>query len=151
MLRVRTKGNTRCSRDAKYYADLCVKRTSTRLLSFFSLHLLYRNMDTMTDQLVDIVSALRDASIEVPAIGLSLPILELLHAILITYTYRTALKENHADIGWGQGLLATIVMSAGGGSTASLLLGNPLSILKSNRFWGVYGVCTSVTFVTGLI
>ncbi|KAI8145756.1 hypothetical protein BJV82DRAFT_602145 [Fennellomyces sp. T-0311] len=96
-------------------------------------------MDTATSQLVDIVTALRDASIEVPAIGLSLPILELLHAILINYTYRSALKSSHADIGWGQGLLATIVMSSGGGSTAALLLGNPLGILKSNRFWGVYG------------
>ena len=97
-------------------------------------------METATSQLVDIVFALSDSAIDVPALGLRIPILELLHAILINYTYRTALKQSHAEIGWGQGLLATIVMAAGGGSTTALLLGNPLGILKSNRFWGIYGV-----------
>ena len=98
-------------------------------------------METVTSQLVDIVYALSDSAIDVPALGLRIPILELLHAILINYTYRTALKQSHAEIGWGQGLLATIVMAAGGGSTTALLLGNPLGVLKSNRFWGIYGVC----------
>ncbi|KAI9484355.1 hypothetical protein BDB00DRAFT_775088 [Zychaea mexicana] len=95
--------------------------------------------NTLTSQLVGVVFGLSDTAIEVPALGVRIPILELLHAILINYTYRTALKQSHVEIGWGQGLLATIVMAAGGGSTSALLLGNPLGILKNNRFWGIYG------------
>ncbi|KAI9322871.1 hypothetical protein BX666DRAFT_1848277 [Dichotomocladium elegans] len=95
-------------------------------------------MNTITQHLVGIVSTLRGAAISIPSVGVYLPILELLHAILIGYTYRTALSDSHSEIGWGQGLLATIVMAAGGGSTVSLIRGDPMGILKDNRFWCLY-------------
>lgn len=96
-------------------------------------------MNTLTEHLISIVFGLNNATLEIPNLGLSIPVLEILHAILINYTYRSVLRESHAHIGWGQGLLATIVMSAGGGSTVAILRGEPLGILKSNRFWGIYG------------
>ncbi|KAG0174365.1 hypothetical protein DFQ28_006652 [Apophysomyces sp. BC1034] len=79
-------------------------------------------------------------SVTVPILEANLPMLDIMHAILITYTYRTALRDNHAHIGWGQGLLATIVMASGGGSTVAMLRGEPLGILKNNHFFGLYGI-----------
>ncbi|KAI8099644.1 uncharacterized protein BX664DRAFT_273000 [Halteromyces radiatus] len=96
-------------------------------------------MTTLTDQLVTIVFGLADLTISIPQLNISLPVLELIHALLINYAYRTGLSISHTNIGWGQGFLATIVMCAGGGSTVALLRGEPLGILKSNRFWGIYG------------
>ena len=96
-------------------------------------------MEAITDKLVDIVFGVSAITFDIPVLGISLPMLEILHAILINYTYRNALRESHASIGWGQGLLATIVMAAGGGSTVAILRGDPLGILKNNRFWGIYG------------
>lgn len=97
------------------------------------------NATTLTNQISDIVYGIGGISLDVPSLGLTIPLLEILHAVLINYTYRKALRGNHSQIGWGQGLLATIVMSAGGGSTAAILRGEPLGILKSNRYWGIYG------------
>ncbi|KAI8146627.1 hypothetical protein BJV82DRAFT_392629 [Fennellomyces sp. T-0311] len=68
-----------------------------------------------------------------------LPVLDVMHAILIAYVYRSAVGAGHREIGWGQGFLATIIMCAGGGSTVCILRGEPLGILKSNMFWGLYG------------
>ncbi|KAI8342064.1 hypothetical protein BC941DRAFT_499564 [Chlamydoabsidia padenii] len=96
-------------------------------------------MTSLTDQLVVIVSGLSELTVTVPQLNISLPVLELVHAVLITYAYRTALRSAHSTIGWGQGFLATIVMCAGGVSTVTLLRGEPLEILKTNRFWGIYG------------
>ncbi|KAI8388723.1 uncharacterized protein BYT42DRAFT_561002 [Radiomyces spectabilis] len=94
---------------------------------------------SLTDQLGAIVFGLANLTIDIPILDVSVPVLEVLHAILINYAYRSMLRGNHAHIGWGQGLLATIVMCAGGGSTVAILRGEPLGILKSNRFWGIYG------------
>lgn len=105
----------------------------------YSLCLEMLAMEELTTQLIHVQSLLVGASIEIPVLGLSLPILEVMHAILINYTYRSLLKEHHTRIGWYQGLLATIVMCAGGGSTVCILRGEPLGILKSNQFWGIYG------------
>ncbi|ORZ25809.1 hypothetical protein BCR42DRAFT_315983 [Absidia repens] len=96
-------------------------------------------MASITDQIVTIVFGLADLTISIPQLNISLPVLELVHAVLINYAYRTALRGAHTNIGWGQGFLATVVMCAGGGSTVALLRGEPLGILKSNRFWGIYG------------
>jgi hypothetical protein len=96
-------------------------------------------MATLTDQLVSLVFGLADLTIDITPLNISLPVLELVHALLINYAYRTALQGSHANIGWGQGFLATVVMCAGGGSTVALLRGEPLGILKNNRFWGIYG------------
>ncbi|KAI8338280.1 hypothetical protein BC941DRAFT_479256 [Chlamydoabsidia padenii] len=96
-------------------------------------------MASLTDQLVTTVFGLAELTVDIPSLNISLPVLELVHALLINYAYRTALQGTHSNIGWGQGFLATLVMCAGGGSTVCLLRGEPLGILKSNRFWGIYG------------
>ncbi|CDH52884.1 hypothetical protein RO3G_16174 [Lichtheimia corymbifera JMRC:FSU:9682] len=74
------------------------------------------------------------------------PVLDLLHAVLIAYIYRSALAEHHSRIGWGQGLVATIVMAAGGGSTIAIIRGEPVGILKSNEFWIMYGAAYAIMF-----
>jgi hypothetical protein len=96
-------------------------------------------MSSLTDQLVTLVSCLSELTVTIPQLNISLPVLELVRALLITYAYRTALQGAHATIGWGQGFLATVVMCAGGVSTVTLLRGEPLEILQTNRFWGIYG------------
>ncbi|KAI8069904.1 hypothetical protein BC940DRAFT_296447 [Gongronella butleri] len=96
-------------------------------------------MATLTDELVSLVFGLAALTVDIPQLGISLPVLELVHAVLINFAYRSALRQSHANIGWGQGFLATIVMSAGGGSTVAILRGEPLGILKSNRYFGIYG------------
>ncbi|ORZ19724.1 hypothetical protein BCR42DRAFT_323529 [Absidia repens] len=96
-------------------------------------------MTSLTEQLSTIVFGLADLSLDIPQLNISVPLLEVIHALLINYAYRTALRGAHTNIGWGQGFIATIVMCAGGGSTVALLRGEPLGILKSNRFWGIYG------------
>ena len=88
---------------------------------------------TITDQLVDGIAYL--TSLEY----YDIPILDVLHAFLIAYAYRSAVGTGHNQIGWGQGFLATVIMCAGGGSTVCMLRGEPLGILKSNLFWGIYG------------
>ncbi|CAO3607659.1 unnamed protein product [Cunninghamella echinulata] len=94
---------------------------------------------SLTDLIVSIVTELTDITINIPQLNISLPLLQIIHAILINYAYRSALREAHSNIGWNQGLFATIVMAAGGGSTVALLRGEPLGILKSNMFFGIYG------------
>ncbi|CAO3596714.1 unnamed protein product [Absidia cylindrospora] len=96
-------------------------------------------MASLTDQLSTIVFGLADLSLDIPQLNISVPLLEVIHALLINYAYRTALRGAHTNIGWGQGFIATIVMCAGGGLTVALLRGEPLGILKSNQFWGIYG------------
>jgi hypothetical protein len=95
-------------------------------------------MSTLNEQLVEIVSSMIDLKLDIPFVNYSLPVLDVLFAILINYSYRTALGASHAQVGWYQGLLATLVMAAGGGSTVSIIRGEPLGILKSNEFWGIH-------------
>ncbi|KAL0093140.1 hypothetical protein F4703DRAFT_1827648 [Phycomyces blakesleeanus] len=94
---------------------------------------------SLGEQLAVILSGLKDLSVPIPGFDYDLPVMDVMFAILINYSYRSALGESHARIGWGQGLLATIVMCAGGGSTVSILRGEPLGIFKSNEFWAIHG------------
>lgn len=109
----------------------------------FFLFLLYISsmVPTMSpgEQLAAVITALATFSLDVPFFNVTVPVLDVLHALLINYIYRSALGGNHSRIGWGQGFLATIVMCAGGGSTVALLRGEPLGILMSNSFWVIYG------------
>ncbi|KAI7907599.1 uncharacterized protein BX663DRAFT_491412 [Cokeromyces recurvatus] len=96
-------------------------------------------MITLNDQIVQLVFGLANLKVKaLPFIDYSLPVLDVLFAILIHYSYRSALGVSHQKIGWYQGLLATLVMATGGGCTVSVLRGEPLSILKSNEFWGIH-------------
>ncbi|KAI7864751.1 hypothetical protein BDF14DRAFT_1731627 [Spinellus fusiger] len=98
-------------------------------------------MDTASlgEQLSFFLSHLEDLKLTLPVVGVDFPLLDILFAVLINYSYRSALGENHARIGWGQGFIATLVMAAGGGSTVSVLQGEPLGIFKSNKFWAIHG------------
>ncbi|KAG0762948.1 hypothetical protein G6F24_006397 [Rhizopus arrhizus] len=89
-------------------------------------------MSTLNEQIVQVVFGLANFELDIPFINYSLPILNVLYAILINYSYRSALGVTHSQIGWYQGLLATLVMRAGGGCTVSILRGEPIGILKSN-------------------
>ncbi|KAI8993229.1 hypothetical protein BDB01DRAFT_716555 [Pilobolus umbonatus] len=94
---------------------------------------------TLNDQLVALLSLITNMKLDIPMTGYSLPILDVLFAILINYSYRSALGVNHTKIGWYQGLLATLVMATGGGCTVSILRGEPVGVLKSNEFWFIHG------------
>ncbi|KAI9490224.1 hypothetical protein BDB00DRAFT_562903 [Zychaea mexicana] len=89
---------------------------------------------TITEQLIGGIAYLTSLEYQ------EIPVLDVLHAFLIAYAYRSAVGAGHNQIGWGQGLLAVIIMCAGGGSTVAILRGEPLGILKSNAFWGIYGL-----------
>jgi hypothetical protein len=114
---------------------------------------------TLNDQLVQLVFSLANLKVDVPLINYSLPVLDVLFAILINYSYRSALGVSHSQVGWYQGLLATLVMATGGGCTVSVLRGEPIGILKSNEFWGihwyvsliVYGHCRLINHVLFLV
>jgi hypothetical protein len=93
---------------------------------------------TLNDQLVQLVFGLANLRVDVPLINYSLPVLDVLFAILINYSYRSALGVSHSQVGWYQGLLATLVMATGGGCTVAVLRGEPVGILKSNEFWGIH-------------
>lgn len=94
---------------------------------------------SLTELIVSIVTELTNTTIDIPQFNISIPILPIIHAVLINYAYRSALKQSHVNIGWLQGFIATVVMSTGGGSTAALLRGEPIGTLKSNSYWGIYG------------
>ncbi|KAI8047814.1 uncharacterized protein B0P05DRAFT_481252 [Gilbertella persicaria] len=96
---------------------------------------------TLNDQLVQIVFGLANLKLDIPLTNVSLPVLDVLFAILIHYSYRQALGVAHSQVGWYQGLLATVVMASGGGSTVAILRGEPIGILKSNEFWAIH--CTT--------
>lgn len=96
---------------------------------------------TLNDQVVQLVFGLANLSVDIPLTNISLPVLDVLFAILINYSYRSALGVSHNQIGWYQGLLATLVMATGGGCTVAVLRGEPIGILKSNQFWGIH--CTT--------
>ncbi|KAG0778509.1 hypothetical protein G6F57_011391 [Rhizopus arrhizus] len=98
-------------------------------------------MSTLNEQIVQLVSGLANLKIDVPFVSYSLPVLDVLFAILINYSYRSALGVNHSQIGWYQGLFATLVMATGGGCTVSFIRGEPIGILKSNEFWAIH--CTA--------
>ncbi|KAG2223423.1 hypothetical protein INT45_001729 [Circinella minor] len=100
---------------------------------------------TITNQLVEGISYL--TSLEYYGI----PILDVLHAFLIAYAYRSAVGAGHKQIGWGQGFLATVIMCAGGGSTVCILRGEPVGILKSNLFWGIYGTAYWLMFSNSFV
>lgn len=95
-------------------------------------------MSTLNDQVVDLVFGLANLSVDIPFTNYSLPVLDVLFALLINYSYRSALGVSHNQVGWYQGLLATLVMATGGGCTVSVLRGEPFGILKSNQFWGIH-------------
>lgn len=97
------------------------------------------HVETITEQLIWILGYLSSISFIVPILEFRIPALDVLHAVLINYLYRTELGEGFKHIGWSQGFLATVVMAAGGGCTVSVLGGEPFSILKSNEFWVIYG------------
>ncbi|KAI8047905.1 hypothetical protein BDF21DRAFT_372745 [Thamnidium elegans] len=96
---------------------------------------------TLNDQVVDLVFGLANLSVDIPFTNYSLPILNVFFALLINYSYRSALGVSHSQVGWYQGLLATLVMATGGGCTVSVLRGEPFGILKSNQFWAIH--CTT--------
>lgn len=109
------------------------------ILSFFFFSCLYSFiMSTLNEQIVQVVFGLANLELNISFINYSLPILNVLYAILINYSYRSALGVTHSQIGWYQGLLATLVMRAGGGCTVSILRGEPIGILKSNEFWVIH-------------
>ncbi|KAI8352455.1 hypothetical protein EDC96DRAFT_517995 [Choanephora cucurbitarum] len=93
---------------------------------------------TLNEQLVQLVFGLANLKFDVPVLDVSLPVLDVLFAILINYSYRQALGVAHAQVGWYQGLLATLVMASGGGCTVAVLRGEPIGILKSNEFWAIH-------------
>jgi hypothetical protein len=95
-------------------------------------------MSTLNEQIVQLVIGLANLKIDVPFVSYSLPVLDVLFAILINYSYRSALGVNHSQIGWYQGLFATLVMATGGGCTVSFIRGEPIGILKSNEFWAIH-------------
>ncbi|KAI9275306.1 hypothetical protein BY458DRAFT_507043, partial [Sporodiniella umbellata] len=84
---------------------------------------------------------LADLKLDIPLVDYKLPLLSVLYAIFINYSYRSALGIRYNQIGWYQGLLATLFMAAGGGSTVSVLRGEPINILKNNEFWAIH--CTT--------
>ncbi|GAN07030.1 hypothetical protein MAM1_0145c06520 [Mucor ambiguus] len=96
---------------------------------------------TLNDQVVQLVFGLANLKVDIPIVNFSLPVLDVLFAILINYSYRSALGVSHNQVGWYQGLLATLVMATGGGCTVAVLRGEPIGILKSNEFWGIH--CTT--------
>lgn len=98
-------------------------------------------MSTLNEQVVQIVFGLANFKLNIPLVDYSLPVLNVLYAIFINYSYRSVLGVSHSQIGWYQGLLATLVMATGGGSTVSILRGEPIGILKSNEFWAIH--CTT--------
>lgn len=96
------------------------------------------------DNLTAIVSALflplATATLPVPLPLLSsFSVIATLHAIRVSFEYRNSLAHNHARIGWLQGAFAVCVMAGGGGSTAALIRGEPMGILKSDLFFATYG------------
>ncbi|CEP08076.1 hypothetical protein [Parasitella parasitica] len=93
---------------------------------------------TLNDQVVQLVFGLANLKLDIPYTSVSLPVLDVLFAILINYSYRSALGVSHNQVGWYQGLLATLVMATGGGCTIAVLRGEPIGILKSNEFWGIH-------------
>jgi len=93
---------------------------------------------TLNDQVVQLVFGLANLKVDIPIVNFSLPVLDVLFAILINYSYRSALGVSHNQVGWYQGLLATLVMATGGGCTVAVLRGEPIGILKSNEFWGIH-------------
>ncbi|KAI8984627.1 hypothetical protein BDF20DRAFT_911704 [Mycotypha africana] len=93
---------------------------------------------TLNEQVVQLVFGLADLKLNIPIINYPLPVLDALFAILINYSYRSALGVAHNQVGWYQGLIATLVMATGGGCTVSLLRGEPMGILKSNEFWALH-------------
>ena len=95
-------------------------------------------MSTLNEQVVQFVFGLADLKGNIPIVNYSLPVLDVLFAILINYSYRSALGVNHSQVGWYQGLLATLVMASGGGCTVSILRGEPIGLLKSNQFWAIH-------------
>ncbi|KAG2175557.1 hypothetical protein INT43_001204 [Umbelopsis isabellina] len=109
-------------------------------------------MATLTDFVVSTVFALADATVPIPLPYISsIPLLPFLHAILVSQAYRNILKENHVRIGWFQGLVAIVMMSAGGGCTVSLLRGEPLGILRNDTYWAIYGGVYWATFSNEII
>ncbi|CAO3703387.1 unnamed protein product [Rhizopus stolonifer] len=98
-------------------------------------------MSTINEQVVQLVFGLAELKLDVPYFDYSLPVLDVLFAILINYSYRSALGVSHSQIGWYQGLIATLVMATGGGCTVSIIRGEPIGILKSNEFWAIH--CTT--------
>ncbi|KAI9244554.1 hypothetical protein BDA99DRAFT_448363 [Phascolomyces articulosus] len=99
----------------------------------------------ITDQLIEGIAYLTNLEYY------GLPVLDVLHAFLIAYAYRSAVGAGHQHIGWGQGLLAVLIMCAGGGSTVAILRGEPLGILKSNLFWGIYGIAYWLMFSNSFV
>lgn len=95
-------------------------------------------MSTINEQVVQLVFGLAELKLDVPYFDYSLPVLDVLFAILINYSYRSALGVSHSQIGWYQGLIATLVMATGGGCTVSIIRGEPIGILKSNEFWAIH-------------
>lgn len=107
--------------------------------SLFLSVLFMSAFESLTDQLVYGIEYLTGLRVSVLSDKWSVPVLDVLYAILINYAYRKALGPGHSQIGWGQGLVAVVVMGSGGGSTVAVLRGEPLGILQSNEFWAIYG------------
>lgn len=108
---------------------------------FFLLvnNFLYTRMSTtLNDQIVSFVFDWANWKVDIPLVNYSLPVLDVIFAVFVNHSYRSALGAAHNKVGWYQGLLATLVMAAGGGCTVSLLRGEPIGILKSNEFWGIH-------------
>lgn len=124
-----------------YFRFLLYMRKSSNPF-FFPLSLLLQyTMEapaTLNDQVVQLVFGLANLKVDIPIVNFSLPVLDVLFAILINYSYRSALGVSHNQVGWYQGLLATLVMATGGGCTVAVLRGEPIGILKSNEFWGIH-------------
>ncbi|OZJ06615.1 hypothetical protein BZG36_00310 [Bifiguratus adelaidae] len=77
---------------------------------------------------------------------LPIPLPMILHAIRVSYDYRTRLAANHVHIGWLQGLVAVLFMAAGGGFSVGLLRGEGWKALFNDSFWAAYGSMYLLTF-----
>lgn len=119
--------------------ELCLERFFKKKNgNSFLLFFVFFFMSTLNEQVVQFVFGLADLKVDIPIVNYSLPVLDVLFAILINYSYRSALGVSHSQVGWYQGLLATLVMASGGGCTVSVLRGEPIGLLKSNQFWAIH-------------
>jgi hypothetical protein len=106
-------------------------------IPFFFLFSLIK-MLSLNEQVVQFVYGLAYYRINLPFVDYGIPVSMTLLCTMINHSYRSSLGVTHAQIGWYQGLLATLVMAIGGGFTASVLQGEPLPFLKSNEFWAIH-------------
>ncbi|KAI8385056.1 uncharacterized protein BYT42DRAFT_493541 [Radiomyces spectabilis] len=93
---------------------------------------------SINEQAVSTLYSVSSLTLDIPALGLHLPVMDVLFTILVHYSYRSALGESHAYIGWGQGLVATLFMASGGGCTVSLIRGETFGLLQSNLTWAIH-------------